>query len=67
MSQVRSRLWVRNGDEVSKIERVYRSPLWQENGLDLDLFLLQTGLACAREPDQRVQRLLELFQVPIST
>ena len=41
LAQVRARLWLRNGDEVTKVEVIYRNSFWHDSGMDLDYLLLQ--------------------------
>ena len=50
-AQVRARLWVRNGDEVLRIEHVYRCSFWYDTGMDLDLLLLRCWSAVAHPQD----------------
>ncbi|KAK3259406.1 hypothetical protein CYMTET_31597 [Cymbomonas tetramitiformis] len=63
MSQIRARLWVRNGEELFRLERIYRSNFWHEYSLDLDIFLLQIGTAVSGNPDRTLSRILQIFQL----
>ncbi|KAK7255821.1 hypothetical protein RIF29_29243 [Crotalaria pallida] len=53
-------MWRKNGDAALLSYEWYRSVRWSEQGLELDLFLLQCCAALAPE-DQYVSRILERF------
>ncbi|KAK9126954.1 hypothetical protein Scep_015800 [Stephania cephalantha] len=61
-AQVRAGMWRKNGDAalLSSELYLYRSIRWSEQGMDLDLFLLQCCAALA-PPDLYVKRILERF------
>ncbi|KAI3950096.1 hypothetical protein MKW98_008541 [Papaver atlanticum] len=59
-SQVRAGMWRKNGDVAMLSCEWYRSVRWSEQGLELDIFLLQCCAALA-PPDLFVKRILERF------
>ncbi|KAG4216132.1 hypothetical protein ERO13_A01G222300v2 [Gossypium hirsutum] len=59
-SQFLSGMWLKNGDAGLVSYKWYRSSRWSEEGLELDLFLLQCCAALAA-PDLYVTRILERF------
>ncbi|KAF9619779.1 hypothetical protein IFM89_009301 [Coptis chinensis] len=59
-AQVRAGMWRKNGDSAVIIYEWYRLARWSEQGLELDLFLLQFCAALA-PPDLYVKRLLDRF------
>jgi len=63
MAQVRARMWLRNGDELLRLERVYHSNIWRGSSLDLDIFGLQLAAAVVPDADAFVRRVLEVFEV----
>jgi hypothetical protein len=63
VAQVRARMWLRNGDELWRLERVYHSNIWRGSSLDLDIFGLQLAAAVVPDADAFVRRVLEVFEV----
>uniref|UniRef100_A0A2C9VBF9 E3 ubiquitin-protein ligase n=1 Tax=Manihot esculenta TaxID=3983 RepID=A0A2C9VBF9_MANES len=59
-AQVHSGMWRRNGDAAILSSEWYRSVRWSEQGLELDLFLLQCCAALA-PADLFVNRIIECF------
>lgn len=59
-AQVHAGMWRKNGDAAILCCEWYRSVRWSEQGLELDLFLLQCCAALA-PPDLYVSRILERF------
>ncbi|XP_061343240.1 E3 ubiquitin-protein ligase PRT6 [Gastrolobium bilobum] len=59
-AEVHAGMWRKNGDAALLSCEWYRSVRWSEQGLELDLFLLQCCAALAPE-DQYVSRILERF------
>ncbi|TYH54627.1 hypothetical protein ES332_D09G182200v1 [Gossypium tomentosum] len=59
-AQVIAGMWRKNGDAALVSCEWYRSVHWSEQGLELDLFLLQCCAALA-PPDLYVKRILERF------
>ncbi|KAI3926419.1 hypothetical protein MKX01_032607 [Papaver californicum] len=59
-AQVRAGMWRKNGDVAMLSCEWYRSVRWSEQGLELDIFLLQCCAALA-PPDLFVKRILERF------
>ncbi|KAK7339642.1 hypothetical protein VNO77_20320 [Canavalia gladiata] len=59
-AQVHAGMWRKNGDAALLSCEWYRSVRWSEQGLELDLFLLQCCAALAPE-DQYVCRILERY------
>ncbi|TKY66027.1 E3 ubiquitin-protein ligase PRT6 [Spatholobus suberectus] len=59
-AEVHAGMWRKNGDAALLSCELYRSGRWSEQGLELDLFLLQCCAALAPE-DQFVSRILERF------
>ncbi|GMI71307.1 proteolysis 6, Greening after Extended Darkness 1 [Hibiscus trionum] len=59
-AQVIAGMWRKNGDAALVSCEWYRSVRWSEQGLELDLFLLQCCAALA-PPDLYVKRILERF------
>ncbi|KAL5716697.1 RING-type E3 ubiquitin transferase [Ranunculus cassubicifolius] len=59
-AQVRAGMWRKNGDAAILSWEWYRSVRWSEQGLELDLFLLQCCAALA-PPDLYVKRILDRF------
>ncbi|XVF55280.1 hypothetical protein PTKIN_Ptkin06aG0024300 [Pterospermum kingtungense] len=59
-AQVIAGMWRKNGDAALISCEWYRSVRWSEQGLELDLFLLQCCAALA-PPDLYVKRILERF------
>ncbi|XP_026444611.1 E3 ubiquitin-protein ligase PRT6-like [Papaver somniferum] len=59
-AQVRAGMWRKNGDVAMFSCEWYRSVRWSEQGLELDIFLLQCCAALA-PPDLFVKRILERF------
>lgn len=59
-AEVHAGMWRKNGDAAILSCEWYRSVRWSEQGLELDLFLLQCCAALA-PPDLCVQRILERF------
>ncbi|CAN6442635.1 unnamed protein product [Victoria cruziana] len=59
-SQVRAGMWRRNGHSVLSLCENYHSVPWCEQGLDLDLFMLQFCAALA-PPEAFVRRIVERF------
>ncbi|MCL7042952.1 hypothetical protein MKW94_019196, partial [Papaver nudicaule] len=59
-AQVRAGMWRKNGDVAMLSCEWYRSVRWSEQGLELDIFLLQCCGALA-PPDLFVKRILERF------
>lgn len=59
-AQVRAGMWRKNGDAAMLSCDWYRSVRWSEQGLELDLFLLQCCAALA-PPDLYVGRILDRF------
>ncbi|GAV69454.1 zf-UBR domain-containing protein [Cephalotus follicularis] len=61
-AQVHAGMWRKNGDAALLSCEWYRSVRWSEQGLELDLFLLQCCAALA-PADLYVKRILERFQL----
>ncbi|OVA16505.1 zinc finger protein [Macleaya cordata] len=59
-AEVRAGMWRKNGDVAMLSCEWYRSVRWSEQGLELDIFLLQCCAALA-PPDLFVKRILERF------
>ncbi|XP_071726695.1 E3 ubiquitin-protein ligase PRT6-like isoform X2 [Rutidosis leptorrhynchoides] len=59
-SQVHAGMWRKNGDAAILSYEWYRSVRWSEQGLELDLFLLQCCAALA-PPDLYIARIIERF------
>ncbi|KAF2288678.1 hypothetical protein GH714_010354 [Hevea brasiliensis] len=59
-AQVHAGMWRRNGDAAILSSEWYRSVRWSEQGLELDLFLLQCCAALA-PADLYVNRIVECF------
>ncbi|CAJ1799097.1 unnamed protein product [Sphenostylis stenocarpa] len=59
-AEVHAGMWRKNGDAALLSCELYRSVRWSEQGLELDLFLLQCCAALAPE-DLFVSRILERF------
>ncbi|CAL0328232.1 unnamed protein product [Lupinus luteus] len=59
-AEVHAGMWRKNGDAALLSYEWYRSVRWSEQGLELDLFLLQCCAAFAPE-DQYVSRILDRF------
>ncbi|KAJ4842672.1 hypothetical protein Tsubulata_014891 [Turnera subulata] len=59
-AQVRVGMWRKNGDAAIIAHEWYRSVRWSEQGLELDLFLLQCCAALA-PPDLYISRIVERF------
>ncbi|XAR68944.1 Carboxypeptidase U [Bertholletia excelsa] len=59
-AEVHAGMWRKNGDAAILSWEWYRSVRWSEQGLELDLFLLQCCAALA-PPDLFVKRILERF------
>ncbi|XP_049342703.1 E3 ubiquitin-protein ligase PRT6-like isoform X1 [Solanum verrucosum] len=61
-AQVHAGMWRRNGDAAILSCEWYRSVRWSEQGLELDLFLLQCCAALA-PADLYISRILERFEL----
>ncbi|OIW07475.1 hypothetical protein TanjilG_14421 [Lupinus angustifolius] len=59
-AEVHAGMWRKNGDAALLSYEWYRSVRWSEQGLELDLFLLQCCAALAPE-DEYVSRILDRF------
>ncbi|XP_076955336.1 E3 ubiquitin-protein ligase PRT6-like isoform X2 [Bidens hawaiensis] len=59
-SEVQAGMWVKNGDAAILSYEWYRSVRWSEQGLELDLFLLQCCAALA-PPDLYISRIMKRF------
>ncbi|KAM0953533.1 putative carboxypeptidase U transcription factor interactor and regulator Znf-B family [Dioscorea sansibarensis] len=59
-AQVRAGMWRKNGDAAILSSECYRSSIWLDQGLELDLFLMQCSAAVA-PPELFVQRIQERF------
>eukprot|EP00899_Mesostigma_viride_P025804 jgi/Mesvir1/6408/Mv19500-RA.2 len=51
LGEVRCREWVRNGDSIVRMERSYRSNLWHDRAMAMDVLLLQV-CAAMMAPDR---------------
>ncbi|KAK9808772.1 hypothetical protein WJX72_003285 [[Myrmecia] bisecta] len=60
MAQMRARIWLRNGEELVKLHDAYYSAMWSEEGLDLDVALLQCWLR-KETPEKAIAGVLEPF------
>ncbi|XP_047330050.1 E3 ubiquitin-protein ligase PRT6 [Impatiens glandulifera] len=61
-AEVHAGMWKRNGDTAILFYEWYRSVRWSEQGLELDLFLLQCCAALA-PPDLFINRIVERFEL----
>ncbi|XP_056172490.1 E3 ubiquitin-protein ligase PRT6 isoform X3 [Syzygium oleosum] len=59
-AEVRAGMWKKNGDAALVSRELYRSARWSEQGLELDLFLMQFCAAVA-PADLFVSRIIERF------
>ncbi|QDZ25745.1 hypothetical protein A3770_18p82630 [Chloropicon primus] len=63
MMQVRLGLWVRNGEEVLKLQRTYNTAMWfwHEISWELDSFLLKVWVGAAKDSSEALRTLVDCF------